>query len=72
MDPVIAPLASVGEGGEDRLAQKLSPQRLPEALDLAQGLRVVRRAADVSYALLLEHPLKARLAPPGHELAPVV
>jgi hypothetical protein len=72
VDPVIAPLTGIGEGGEDRLAQKLPPQRLPEALDLAQGLRMVRSATDMSDPLLLEHPLKARLAAPGHELAPVV
>jgi len=33
---------TVGEISEDRLAQKLVPQRLPEAFDLAERLRMLR------------------------------
>jgi hypothetical protein len=72
VDPVIAPLTGVGEGSEDGFVQELSPQRLPEAFDLAQGLGMMGSAADVFDTLLLEHPLKTCLAPPGHELAPVI
>jgi hypothetical protein len=72
VNPMIAPLAGVGEGGEDGLTQELPPQRLPETLDLTQSLGMMWGAANVSDALLLEYPLEPRLAPPGHELAPVV
>jgi len=72
VDPVIESLAGVGKGGEDRLAQKLAPDRLPEALDLAQRHRMVRCTADVADALLAQHLLKTRLPAPGYELPTMV
>ncbi len=42
---------AVGEICEDRLAQKLVPERLPETLDLPECLRVLRAALDVPNAL---------------------
>lgn len=41
-----APLAIV-EVGKHRARQELLPDRLPKALDLAAGLRMVRPALDV-------------------------
>jgi len=70
--PVLDALAGITKGGKDRLAQKLLPNRAPEALDLTQRHRVVRRTAHMLHALLLEHLLEARLAPPGHKLPAVV
>lgn len=40
----------VAEVREDRAAQKLVPERLPEALHLAEGFGVLRPAADVANA----------------------
>lgn len=48
-----APLA-VLEVGEHRAGQQLLPQRLPEALDLAAGLRMMRPALHVPDAMALE------------------
>jgi len=45
-----APLAII-EVREDRPRQELLPHRLPETLDLAAGLRVMRAALDVPYAV---------------------
>ena len=70
--PVLDALARVAERRKDSLAQKLLPDGAPETLYLAQRHRVVRRAAHVLHALLLEHLLEARLASPGHKLTAVV
>lgn len=60
-----APLAIV-EVGEHRPRQELLPQGLPEALDLAAGLRVVRPALHVRDAVPLELLLEGgRTAPRG-------
>jgi len=52
--------------------QKLLQDALPEALDLAQGHRVVRLAAQVMDLVLLQLPLELRPPPPGRVLPPVV
>jgi len=44
----------------------------PEALDLAQGHRVMRLAAQMVDFVLLQLLLEARLSPPGRVLASVV
>ena len=46
-----APVA-IGEVRKHRARQKLVPQRLPEALDLSERLRVLRPALDVPDAVL--------------------
>jgi hypothetical protein len=66
-----APLA-VFEIRTHRPRQKLLPQRLPEAFDLAQRLRVVRAALDVPDALPPQLPLEIRVPTPGHVLPPLV
>jgi len=66
-----APLAVV-EVGEHRPRQELLPHRLPEPLDLAAGLRVVRPALDMLDALAPQLLLKARRAAPSRVLAPLV
>ena len=43
LHPVVQALAGIGKRGKHSLAQKFPPNRLPEALDLAQGHRVMRR-----------------------------
>jgi hypothetical protein len=72
VNPVIQPTAGVGERGEHGFLEKFAPDRLPEALDLAQRHRMLRRTADVLHALLPQHLLEPCLAAPGHELATVV
>lgn len=44
---VLESMLRIDEVSEDGAAEKLVPQGLPEALDLAQSLRVLRPAADV-------------------------
>jgi hypothetical protein len=66
------PPQAIGEVGEDRAAQKLLPQRLPEALHLAQRLRVMGPALDVLDALLPQRLLEGGLAPPRRVLPAVV
>jgi hypothetical protein len=82
--PLVRPLEVVGVDvelqppievlivGKDGPREKLLPQRLPEPLDLAQGLRVLRPALDVPDALLPQLLLKLRRSPPGRVLPPVV
>jgi hypothetical protein len=67
-DPTLAIL----EVREDRPRQKLLPQRLPEALDLAQGLRMVGPALDVTDALTVELGLEVGVPAPRHVLASLV
>jgi hypothetical protein len=58
--------------GEHGAGEEFVPQRLPETLDLAECLRVVRAALDVPDALPLELGLELRLAAPGRVLTAVV
>lgn len=55
---------AVLEVGEDRLSQKLLPQRLPETLDLAKRLRVLRTALAVLDTVTPQSFLKLGLAAP--------
>ena len=48
------PTLTVLEVGEHGAREQLLPQRFPEALDLAAGLRMVRSALDVPDAVPLE------------------
>lgn len=66
-----APVA-VGEVRKHRARQKLVPERLPEPLDLAERLRVLRPALDVSDAVLAKLFLEFRLAAPHRVLPPLV
>jgi hypothetical protein len=59
------PPIEVREIGEHGPRQELVPQRLPEALDLAQGLRVLRTALDVTDPVLPHQLLERGLTPPG-------
>ena len=52
-------------------AQKLVPERLPESLDLAQRLRMLRAAPDVLDAHSPQHLLELGLAAP-HRVLPAV
>jgi hypothetical protein len=72
LDPVADALACLLEGLEARPHQEVVFQRLPEPLDLPQGLRMVRRAADVFDVILLHLLLELRPAAPGGVLPPVV
>ncbi len=65
------PLA-VLEIREDRPRQELLPERLPEALDLPQRLRVVRPALDVTDALTLQLVLEVSGPPPSRVLPALV
>jgi hypothetical protein len=65
------PLA-IREVCEDRAAEKLVPQRLPEALDLSERLRVLWPALDVPDPILAQPLLEERLAAPGRVLSPLV
>jgi hypothetical protein len=58
--------------GEDRPRQKLVPQRLPESLDLAQRLRVLRPALHVTDPVATQQLLEGRLAPPRRVLPPLI
>ena len=63
---------AVIEVGEHRAREELLPHRLPEPLDLAAGLRVVRPALHVANALAPKLLLEPRLATPGGVLAPLI
>jgi len=71
-DVVREPILRVLDVREDRATQKLVPQRLPEALDLAQRLRVLWTAADVLNAEALQGLFEFGLAAPHRVLATVV
>ena len=62
----------VREVGEDRLAQKLLPKRLPEALDLSERLRMLRAALDMLDAVAAQLFLELRLAPPRRVLPALI
>ena len=66
-----APLAIV-EVGEHGAREELLPHRLPEALDLAAGLRVVRAALHMPNAVAPKLLLEARLAAPRGVLASLI
>ena len=66
------PPLAVGEAAKNGAAQKLLPQRLPEALHLPQGLGVLRPALDMPDPLPPKLALKVRLASPGRILAALV
>ena len=66
------PALAVGEVGEHGAREKLLPHRLPEALDLAAGLRVMRPALHVPDAVTAQLLLETRLPAPGGVLAPLV
>jgi hypothetical protein len=72
LDPVGNALARLLERLEARPHQELLFERLPEAFDLPQRRRMLRRAAQVVHVVLREFLLKLRLAPPGRVLPPVV
>lgn len=68
---VLEPALRVDEVREDRAAQKLVPQGLPEALDLTERLRMLRSTADVLDAVALEGLLE--FGPPApHRVLPAV
>jgi len=65
------PLLRVDRVSEDRAAEELVPQRLPEALDLAQRLRMLRPTPDVVNAHPPECLFEFGLAAP-HRVLPAV
>lgn len=72
LEEVLEPVLSVDVVGKHSATEKLVPQRLPEAFDLAERLRMLRPAADVPDAEPLECDLEFRLAAPHGVLPPVV
>jgi len=68
---VLEPALSVDEVREDRAAEKLVPQRLPEALDLAERLRMLRSTPDVLDAVSLQRLLEDRTTTP-HRVLPAI
>lgn len=66
------PSLAIRKVREDRARQKLFPERLPEALDLPERLRVLRPALDVPDPLAAELKLEVRLTSPGRVLAALV
>lgn len=66
-----APL-TVLEVGEHRARQELLPHRLPEPLDLAAGLRMVRSALHVCDPLPAQLRLELRRAAPGGVLPALI
>lgn len=57
---------------KDRPREKFFPQRLPESLDLSQGLRMVRSALDVTDALTMKLRLEIGVTAPRDVLAPLI
>ena len=72
IDEEAQPSLAVGEVDEDSPREELVPQGLPEALHLAERLRVVRSTLDVLDALAFQLGLELGLPPPGRVLATVV
>lgn len=66
------PAREVGEVREDRAAEELVPQRLPESLCLAQRLWMLGTTPDVPNPILPERALEVRLSAPGCVLPAVV
>jgi len=70
-DEMIEPVLRVLHVREDRAAEKLVPQRSPEALDLAKRLRMLRSAPDMLHAEPREELLE--FSPPTpHRVLPAV
>lgn len=63
---------TVLEVGKHRARQELLPHRLPEPLDLAAGLRMVRTALDVCDPLSAQLRLELRRAAPGGVLPALI
>lgn len=63
---------AVREVREDGAREELVPERLPEALDLAERLRMLRPALDVIDAVQVQLALEVRLAAPCRVLAALV
>jgi hypothetical protein len=63
---------AVLEVGEHRAREQLLPQRLPEPLDLAAGLRMMRPALHVLDAVALQLRLELRAAAPGGVLPALI
>lgn len=72
VDEELEPSRQVREVREDRAREKLLPQGLPEALDLAEGLGVLGPALDVPDALAPELLLEFRRPSPGGVLPALV
>jgi len=70
-EQVHAPL-TVLEVGEHRAREQLLPQRLPEPLDLAAGLRVMRPALHVLDAVTLQLRLELGRAAPRRVLSALI
>jgi hypothetical protein len=66
------PALTVLEVGEHGARQQLLPQRLPEPLDLAAGLRVMRTALHMSDPMTLQLRFELGAATPGGVLAALV
>ena len=72
LDPRLHPLLRLLEAVELRTGEELRMDRLPESLDLAQGLRVMRAAAEVVDMVFLKLPFKPRLPAPVGVLPAIV
>lgn len=72
LDEESKPAIAVGVVGEDGAREEFVPKRLPEALDLAERLGVLRTALDVTDAVLPQRALEVRLAAPGGVLTALV
>ena len=72
LHPGLHPLLRLLEAVELGAPQEVRPDRFPEALDLAQGLRMMRRAAEMMDVILAQFLLEARLAPPTGVLPAIV
>jgi hypothetical protein len=71
-DEVVEPSLRVDHVGKHGATEKLVPQRLPETLDLAERLRMLRTTADVLHAQPTEQLLEFGLAAPHCVLPTVV
>lgn len=72
VDEVLEAVLRVHEVREDRAPEEFVPECLPEALDLAQRLRMLRPALDVVDPRLPQHLLEFGLATPHRVLTAVV
>jgi hypothetical protein len=71
-DEVIQTPLRIDDVREHGAAEKLVPERLPEALDLAERLRMLWPTADVLHAQTREQLFELRLAAPDRVLTTVV
>jgi hypothetical protein len=72
LDKQLQPALAVREVREYRARKEFLPQRLPEAFDLAQGLRVLRPALAMRDALAPQFLLKSRGPAPGRVLPALI